>query len=71
MNKPYIFESIKNTELEINEAIVMLPDIYCQTDYSKRTTEDFAEAFGKPVFMLDYFYYRINFTASSQYVNVI
>ncbi len=55
MNQPYIFESSKNTELSGNEAIIVLPDIYCQTDYSKRTTEEFAQAFGKPVFMLDYF----------------
>ena len=39
-----------------DEAIIMLPDIYCQTDYSKHTLEKFAESFGRPAFMLDYFY---------------
>ena len=56
MKQPYIFESIKNKELNANEAIIMFPDIYGQTDYSKRTAEEFVEAFNKPVFMFDYFY---------------
>jgi hypothetical protein len=55
MKKPYIFESSKNNEFGGDEAIIVLPDIYCQTDYSKRTGEEFASAFKKPVFMLDYF----------------
>lgn len=56
MNKLYIFESSKNVKFISNEAIIMLPDIYCQTDYSKKTVEDFASSFRKPVFILDYFY---------------
>ena len=52
----YIFESKKNKELEAEEGIILLPDIYCQTDYSKKTTEDFAESFKRPVFLLDYFH---------------
>lgn len=56
MNKSYIYESSKNKEFSGNEAIILLPDIYMQTDYSKRTAEEFATAFMQPVFMLDYFY---------------
>ena len=56
MNQPYIYESVKNKEFSGNEAIIVLPDIYGQTDYSRHTTEQFAEVFNKPVFMLDYFY---------------
>ena len=51
----YIYESTKNDELESSEAIVVLPDIYGQTEYSKRTVEEFAENFRRPVFLLDYF----------------
>ena len=64
MKEPYIFESKKNKEqnqkLESNEAIIMLPDIYCQTNYSKRTVEEFARVFGRLVFLLDYFYIGTN-----------
>ncbi len=56
MNKPYIFEASKNKEFQSDEAIIVLPDIYMQTDYSKRTTEEFAQVFRQPVFLLDYFY---------------
>src|SRR3989338_9884972 len=56
MNQPYIFESSQNNKLDNNEAIIVLPDIYCQTDYSKRTVEEFALAFGKSVFLVDYFF---------------
>ena len=55
MNKEYIYES-KNNQFEGNEAIIILPDIYGQTDYSKQTVEKFAEVFHKPVFILDYFF---------------
>jgi dienelactone hydrolase len=60
MDKAYIYESAKNNQLSGSEAIVMLPDIYCQTDYSKRTVEELATAFNKPVFMLDYFFLSTN-----------
>lgn len=61
MNQPYIYESNKNQEVtNSTEAIVVLPDIYCQTDYAKNTINEFAEEFGKPVFMLDYFYIGTN-----------
>ena len=49
MNEPYIFESVENQDLKSNEAIIVLPDIYCQTDYSKHTVEEFATAFRKVV----------------------
>src|SRR3990167_8993158 len=52
----YIYESSKNKELQAKEGIILLPDIYCQTNYSKKTGEDFAGALDRPVFMLDYFY---------------
>jgi len=54
--QPYLYESSKNKELAEDEAIVVLPDIYCQTDYSKRTVEEFTDVFKRQVFMLDYFY---------------
>ena len=38
----------------------MLPDIYCQTDYSKRTAEEFADNFKRPIFLLDYFFLHTN-----------
>lgn len=56
MNKPYIYESKNNSRFSISEGIILLPDIYMQTDYSKRTVEEFSQAFGRPVFLLDYFY---------------
>lgn len=56
MNQPYIFESEKNKKIKNSEAIIILPDIYCQTEYSKNTVEKFADLFNRPVFMLDYFY---------------
>ena len=52
----YIYESTQNGDLNCAEAIIVLPDIYCQTNYSKKTVEDFALNFRRPVFMLDYFY---------------
>lgn len=61
MNQPYIYESNKNQEVAKNfEAIVVLPDIYCQTDYAKNTVNEFAEEFGRPIFLLDYFYIGTN-----------
>src|SRR3989344_476529 len=60
MNQPYIFESNKNSELGGSDAVIMLPDIYGQTDYSKRSVEEFTDAFKKAVFMLDYFYLITN-----------
>src|SRR5581483_3673186 len=56
MNTEYIYEPNKNKELGGSEAIIMLPDIYMQTEYSKQTAEKFAEAFKRRVFMLDYFF---------------
>ena len=37
-------------------AIIMLPDIWIQTAYSDETAQQFAQKFGMPVYMLDYFY---------------
>jgi carboxymethylenebutenolidase len=56
MNKPYIYEAENGKETKTDEAIILIPDIYGQTDYSKRTAEEFAQSFGRPVFLLDYFY---------------
>jgi dienelactone hydrolase len=53
----YIYESNKNAELtNISTAIIVLPDIYGQTNYAKKTTDELAAAFEKPGFLLDYFY---------------
>lgn len=41
---------------ESTQAIIMLPDIWSQTDYSADTATQFAQKFGMPVYMLDYFY---------------
>lgn len=43
-------------KLESNQIIIMLPDIWSQTDYSDETAKKFAQKFGMPVYMLDYFY---------------
>ena len=56
MNQAYIYESSKNSDFSGPEALIILPDIYCQTDYSKKTTEEFSVVFKKPAFLLDYFY---------------
>lgn len=37
-------------------ALVVLPDIWSQTPYSADTAIQFAQRFGVPVYMLDYFY---------------
>ena len=61
MDKSYLVESSRNKEIiGGDEAIIILPDIYCQTDYSKHTLEKFAETFERPAFMLDYFYLITN-----------
>jgi dienelactone hydrolase len=61
MNQPYIYESDKNQELaNSTKAIVMLPDVYCQTEYAKQTVGELAEESHKPVFLLDYFYIGTN-----------
>jgi carboxymethylenebutenolidase len=41
---------------EATQIIIMLPDIWSQTSYSADTATQFAEKFGMPVYMLDYFY---------------
>lgn len=41
---------------DATQIIIMLPDIWSQTSYSADTATQFAEKFGKPVYMLDYFY---------------
>lgn len=38
------------------EAIIVLPDIFINTDYAIATAEEFTKQFKRPVFMLDYFY---------------
>ena len=43
-------------KLESNQIIIMLPDIWSQTDYSAETAKQFAQKFGMPVYLLDYFY---------------
>ena len=54
--KPYIYEPEKNSEIVSEEVILMLPDIYAQTDYSKKTAQDFATTLNRKVFLIDYFY---------------
>jgi len=41
---------------DATQIIIMLPDIWSQTPYSADTATRFAEKFGMPVYMLDYFY---------------
>lgn len=41
---------------ESTQAIIMLPDIWSQTDYSAETAKQFAQKFDMPVYELDYFY---------------
>lgn len=41
---------------ENKQLIIMLPDIWSQTDYSAQTAQLFAQKFGMPVYLLDYFY---------------
>lgn len=38
------------------EAILLLPDIFINTDYAIATAEEFTKQFNRPIFMLDYFY---------------
>ena len=54
MNVPYIYAT--NTEGEHASAIIMLPDVFGQTDYAKATADALAKRFARPVFLLDYFY---------------
>lgn len=57
MNPSYMYESKLNAKLrDTASGIVVLPDIYGQTEYAKATVEDFARKFGLPTFMFDYFY---------------
>ena len=57
MNTNYIYRSKLNSNYDESPAgIVVLPDIYGQTDYAKATVEDFADTFKKPTFLFDYFY---------------
>ncbi len=57
MNTPYIYESDKNDQYKSSEkAILVLPDIYGQTDYAKNTVNELAQTFALPVYLLDYFY---------------
>ncbi len=41
---------------DATDTIIMLPDIWSLTTYSNNTATQFAEKFGMPVYMLDYFY---------------
>jgi carboxymethylenebutenolidase len=53
----YIYQSTQNAKLTESEtAIIVLPDIFGQTDYAKQTCEDLASKFKKPTYLLDYFY---------------
>jgi carboxymethylenebutenolidase len=53
----FIYESKKNANfVQSNQAIIVLPDIYGVTDYAKETSEELANQFRRPVYMLDYFY---------------
>lgn len=60
MKKQYIYEAKNNKDIKNDKAIIMLPDIYCQTEYSKHTAEEFSSAFDMQVFILDYFYLGTN-----------
>lgn len=60
MNK-YIVPSAQNAEFsDAKAAIIVLPDIYGQTDYAKNTLEELAKTFRMPTFLLDYFYSLTN-----------
>jgi dienelactone hydrolase len=66
MKQPYIYESTQNQKLaDSSKAILIMPDIYGQTDYAKQTTEELAKEFQQPVYMLDYF-----FQLSGQLTNI-
>ena len=41
---------------DATQIIIMLSDIWSQTDYSAETAKKFVQKFGMPVYMLDYFY---------------
>lgn len=57
MNKEYIYEAPQNKRFtNAKKAIIILPDIFGQTDYAKATSSDLADHFELPVYLLDYFY---------------
>ncbi len=41
---------------EANKAIIMLPDIWGQTDYASNTAQALSQRYQQPCYMLDYFY---------------
>ena len=41
---------------EAGKAIIMLPDIWSQTDYATTTAQALSQRYGQPCYMLDYFY---------------
>ena len=41
---------------EADKAIIMLPDIWSQTDYATTTAQDLGQRYDQPCYMLDYFY---------------
>lgn len=57
MNEAYIYEVPAQDLSSAKAAIIMLPDIFGQTDYAKQTATNFMEQLKQPVFMLDYFYH--------------
>jgi carboxymethylenebutenolidase len=41
---------------EADKAIIMLPDIWSQTDYATTTAQDLSQRYDQPCYVLDYFY---------------
>ena len=41
---------------EADKAIIMLPDIWGQTDYATTTAQDLSQRYDQPCYVLDYFY---------------
>lgn len=52
--KDYLIASERDSNAE--SAIIVLPDIWGQTDYSYLTLKQFTEKFKRPCYLLDYFY---------------
>lgn len=48
--------NVANPNPQATDAILMIPDIWGQTDYSQATAQGFADDYGLPCYSLDYFY---------------
>jgi len=57
MLTPYLYESKSNPQYSLaNSAIIILPDIFGLTDYTKATCEQFLSQFEQQVYVYEYFY---------------